>query len=253
MSFVVNALYTSGGTAYDPIVRWDINGTQMATIKVDNSQSDQFEIITFEDNGILLDASNDVVTSDPITVGGSVYGDGTITDTGDITITANGNDINMRGSADWGTINFLYPNLFETQIGTVNGLGGLILYVNTTTQSKFLPYTDNQYDLGQSNRAWKDIYYEGSLTDTSPDKLEKELKTKDKKPLDYHITRDDETLNIEYAPESVLFKINDSVAMDVGEANVLALLQISQLKEELCLYEKKYSWCNIDEGVKLEK
>ena len=85
----------------------------------------------------------------------------------------------------------------------------------------------------------KDITYSGTLTDTSPSDIEKELKTKNKKATDFNIKRVDETLDISEAPESVFKKINGEVASDVGEVGVWNGLRITELQDKIDLMEER--------------
>ncbi len=70
------------------------------------------------------------------------------------------------------------------------GTGGFIQYDHSDDQLKLAvantinvrifdgslqPGTDNTQDLGASSRAWKDVYYEGSITDTSDERYKKNI------------------------------------------------------------------------------
>jgi len=127
--------------------------------------------------------------------------------------------------------------------------GGNINRLNIANDfDSFSAYTGNSVDLGTEVRPWKNVYYEGSLTDTAPDAIEKEMKATGKTALDFTVTRADETLDISKAPTSVYKKIDipifnengtqiglerDRVTQDIGEAAVWNSLRITELIERI--------------------
>jgi predicted small secreted protein len=138
-----------------------------------------------------------------------------------------------------------------------DAIGGLRFYADQTGDKLIIPYADNQYDLGSSTYAWKNIYYEGSLTDTAPDAIETEMDITGKKALDYEVVRSGITLDITKAPTAVYSKkdiplyetINnqtiqtglekDKVVLDVGEGVVWSHLQITELKQEIAQLKQR--------------
>jgi hypothetical protein len=99
----------------------------------------------------------------------------------------------------------------------------------------FNPDQDNTYDSGSANYAWKDVYYEGSAIDTNPNAIEKEMKRENTKALNYRLVRDDETLDVSKMADAIAKEDDEgNVYYDVGEGGVIALLQVSELVDELC-------------------
>ena len=67
---------------------------------------------------------------------------------------------------------------------TLNGADGGQMQFNGTNRIRFdnldiHPNNDNEVDLGDSSLAWKDIYYEGSITDTSDERFKENIEDTD--------------------------------------------------------------------------
>ena len=79
----------------------------------------------------------------------------------DMTITTGARALFTRSSNDW-------------KLHSLSSLDGIIMQTGPLQ-----PIGDNTYDLGASAKAWKDVYYEGSITDTSDIRFKKNVNDSD--------------------------------------------------------------------------
>ena len=79
----------------------------------------------------------------------------------DMIITSGGRAMFTRSSNDW-------------KLHSLSSLDGIIMQTGALQ-----PIADNTYDLGASAKAWKDVYYEGAITDTSDIRFKKNVDDSD--------------------------------------------------------------------------